>query len=450
MKFFTLILFSLVSNSYLFSQTISIRVANLSEEKAILYSLSGKTSSLIDTVSTVNKGLFQFRLDQKHSGFYQLTISNNKRIDFIYDTEDVEITTDANNILDSIKIIKSVSNKIYYEFLKLNEAYKTKSELLQIILASYPEKDDYYQTTKDKLTQVQENYLYFANITSQINSNSLIARYVRSAQLFVAEDEVTFDQQLNYLKTHSMDKVNFYDDGLIYSDVFTNKAIEYLTYYRNPNLPLELLEKEFYPAIDTILNKAKVNEIVYTHIVEYLLDGFKQYGFDNVINYIVENYVIKDDLCLDQKLSNTLDRRIQQAKNFKSGNVVSNIILPDTSGFLIDLNKINSENTLIIFYASWCPHCQKLIPEIYDIYKKQQEKKFEVLAVSIDTLRAEWINYIRKNNLSWLNVSDLKGWDGITANDYFIYATPTMFLLDSKKKFIKLVSTPKELNHLGK
>ena len=95
-----------------------------------------------------------------------------------------------------------------------------------------------------------------------------------------------------------MDNVNFYDTDLIYSDAFTNKTIEYLTYYRNPQLPLELLEKEFMAAVDTILNKVKVNSVVYQHMVEYLLDGFKKFGFDNVLNYIVENYVVKDDLCL--------------------------------------------------------------------------------------------------------------------------------------------------------
>ena len=235
-------------------------------------------------------------------------------------------------LFDSLKVLKSESNKIYYEFVKLNKAYKTKTELLQLILARYPKDDDYYQTTKEKLVQVQEDYLNFVNITSQTNPKSFVARYVRSAQLPVVGTEIPFDKQLVYLKTHALDNVNFYDADLIYSDAFTNKTIEYLTYYRNPQLPLELLEKEFMSAVDSILNKAKVNSIVYQHVVEYLLDGFKKFGFDNVLNYIVENYVIKDDLCLDQKLTAALDKRIEQTKRFKVGNAVPNIIVQEAKG----------------------------------------------------------------------------------------------------------------------
>jgi len=154
----------------------------------------------------------------------------------------------------------------------------------------------------------------------------------------------------------------------------------------------------------------------------------------------VENYVIKDDLCLDQKLSNILERRIQQARNFKVGNIVPNIVLPDTSGSVIELDKINAEKTLIIFYASWCPHCQKLLPQVYELYKNQKEKKFEVMAVSIDTSKTDWLNFLRINNLNWINVSDLKGWDGEAVTDYYIYATPTMFLVDKDKN---LTTIPK-------
>ena len=302
MKILTLILISLFYNIYILSQTINIRVDNLNEDKAVLYSLLGETTSLVDTVSAICNGTFQFSLAQKHSGFYRLSLNYNAKIDFIFDNEDVEIITDANNFFDSLKIVKSESNKIYYEFVKLNKDYKTKTVLLQLVLARYPQTDDYYKATKEKLLQVQDEYLQFVNVTSQVDPNTSIARYVKSSQLPVVDAGILFKEQFTYLKTHSLDNVNFYDDELIYSDAFTNKTIEYLTYYRNPELPLELLQKEFMLAVDSILNKAKVNEIVYQHIVEYLINGFREFGFEKVIDYIVDNYILKDNLCLDKNL----------------------------------------------------------------------------------------------------------------------------------------------------
>ncbi len=453
--FILFIFFLLIVTDY--AQTFQFTVTDIGFTSAKLQSLQGEKITTLDSINAKGKDFFQFSfVDKKHhNGFYRLTFNKNNQslqsrastgwLDFIYDNEDIEIKTDANNILDSLKVIKSESNKIYYEFIKLNKDYKTKTELLHLILVRYPKDDEYYQTTKEKLIQVQEEYQYFVNVTAQTNPKSFIARYVRSAQLPVIDTEIPTDKQLTYLKTHSLDNVNFYDDGLIYSDAFTNKAIEYLTYYRNPQLPMGLLEKEFEAAIDSINGKAKVNEIVYQHLVEYLLDGFKKFGFDNVINYIVENYVIKDDLCLDEKLETTLERRIQQSKNFKVGNTVPNISIPDSTGSLIDLSKIHSDKTLIIFDASWCPHCQTLLPQITELYKNLEEKKFEVMAISIDTSRVDWLNFVKTNKLDWINVSDLKGWAGQAVLDYYIYATPTMFLVDRK---LNLMGVPKTLEEL--
>jgi peroxiredoxin len=440
MQYFILALILLLSNSFTSAQIVNIRVNKLNLEKTALYSLSGETQELVDSVSANTEGVFHFDLNQNYSGFYRFALDNSKGVEFIYDNEDVELVTDANNIYDSLKVIKSESNKIYYEFVKLNKDYKTKTELLQLILTRYPQTDNYYQTSREKLIQVQEEYLYFVNLTAQQDPKSFIARYVRSAQLPLIDLDIPFNEQLTYLKTHALDYVNFNDNNLIYSDAFTNKTIEYLTYYRNPQLPLELLEKEFMAAVDSILNKAKVNEIVYKHIVEYLLDGFKKFGFENVLNYIVENYVIKDDLCLDQKLTSTLDRRIQQSRNFKIGNTVPDLFLRDSSLSEISFNTIKAEQILIIFYASWCPHCQLLLPDIYELYKNQIKKNVEVLAVSIDTSKTDWLRFIKTNNLNWINVSDLQGWDGKTASDYYLYATPTMFLVDKERKI--LLSSP--------
>ena len=52
------------------------------------------------------------------------------------------------------------------------------------------------------------------------------------------------------------------------------------------------------------------------------------------------------------------------------------------------------------------------------------------------------------NMNEWMNVCDLKGWDGKAATDYFIYATPTMFLVDKNRKLIAMPKTIEELKKI--
>jgi peroxiredoxin len=433
--FYILVIFCI---SEITAQTIDIKVNNLPQGKAQLSYLRGETFVKTDSVFSDEKGIFHYTFTKNagHPGIYRLTIPGNKWIDFLNDNEDVNISTDAGNIQDSLKVNSSWSNLIYYGFIRLNKQYKIKTDLLQLMLAKYPKDDDYYFMTRNKLLQMQKEYSAFVNDISQKNPKFFIARYIKTVQLPIIDINLPMDKQLAYLKAHTLDKVDYNDDDLIYSDAFANKSIEYLTLFRNPQLTKELLEKEFMSAVDTILNRAKVNQLVYQHVTEYLIDGFKKFGFDQIIDYIVDNYVIKDDICLDEKLQNSIQRRMDQAKHFKIGAIVPKIVLPDSTGKDVDLQRIGGEKTLIIFYASWCPHCQEILPKINEIYAKQKEGGMKILAVSIDTNRTDWLGFVQKHNLNWINVSDLKGWYGKAAQDYYLYATPSMFLVNGKREII--------------
>ncbi len=431
-----------------FAQKVTITINN-SPNKAILFQLEGEKASKIDSVISQNE-IFQFDLNGKHNGFYRLQIDNKHWVDFINDGNNIEISTDYNNFLENFVVVSSTSNKLYYEFLKLNKSYKTKNELLNIILTHYPKDDNFYNITRDKLLDIQKEYRQFVEVTSQEKPNSFIARYIKSAQLPIINISIPTREQIAFLKSHSLDNVNFNDFEMIYSNLYANKSIEYLTYFRNQQLPKPLLEKEFMKAVDSLLNKAKVNELVYKHMTEYLIDGFTKFGFDSIINYIVDNYVIKDDLCLDAKVESTIQKRIDQAKNFKIGSTVPDIILPDLDGNEIILSLLKSEKTLILFYASWCPHCKTTITELIKLYNKQKVKNIEVLAISLDEKRDDWSNLIKEYKLNWLNVSDLKGWNVKATTDYYIYATPTMFFVDKNLKIISKPISNSEISNLFK
>jgi hypothetical protein len=56
---------------------------------------------------------------------------------------------------------------------------------------------------------------------------------------------------------------------------------------------------------------------------------------------------------------------------------------------------------------------------------------------------------VRTNNFNWINVSNLKGWSGQAALDYYIYATPTIFMVDKKLKLIGLPMSIEEIDSLS-
>jgi len=445
--FYILLIIMLPFTPSLKAQTIEIEIKG-SAGKAYLYALSGEKSVLRDSIPAISNGKYIFNLDtiQYSRGLYRISSGKNKPVSFLYDYEEVRIKTHPDSPLDSLQVLSSESNKQYYAFIRLNKSFKEKTELLQLILARYPKDDEYFTITTQKVKQLQNEYIRFVNDIQTDHPGSFIARYSQSAQLAVIDYSLPLDKQLIWLKSHALDQVDFKDEGLVHSDVFTNKSIEYLTLYSNPQLPKELLEKEFRIAVDTILGKAKINLAVYQHITEYLIDGFKKFGFDKIIEYIIENYVIKDGLCLDQTTENSVQRRLEQSRSLPVGAVAPNIVLSDPDGMEIDLSKLNNEKSLIVFYAGWCPHCVELIPRLHELCVRQPVKSVEIIAISLDASKSDWLSYLGKQKLTWINGFAENGWSSKPALDYYIYATPTLFLLDKGKKILLKASTIEEVS----
>lgn len=104
----------------------------------------------------------------------------------------------------------------------------------------------------------------------------------------------------------------------------------------------------------------------------------------------------------------------------------------DTNGKKIKLSDIKGKYILVEFWASWCGPCRKEIPNIIEQYNKYKNKGFEVLAVSFDNDKANWLNAIEKYNLPWINVSDLKGNENEAKLLYGISGIPSNILINEK------------------
>jgi len=136
-----------------------------------------------------------------------------------------------------------------------------------------------------------------------------------------------------------------------------------------------------------------------------------------------------------EKLRNTyLGKEIAQRllinKALAIGSVMPDFEQADTSSKPVKLSDFRGKYVLVDFWASWCVPCRHDNPRLVKIYKRFSGKGFDILGISLDEKKTDWLQAIHHDRLSWTQVSDLKGFDNAVAKGFFIHAVPTKFLMD--------------------
>ena len=197
------------------------------------------------------------------------------------------------------------------------------------------------------------------------------------------------------------------------------------------------------------LEKTKINPLNFEFCLNYLLKKCNKEHLDNTFLALYDNYA-KPTAENCEPLLTILPYLAEKADKLNKVSVGTKA--PDFSIMdeKLNLYQLPSDFTLLVFWASWCPHCVEELPTLKKVVDEAQKngKNIMVVAISLDTDQKQWQQFVEQNQLStWVNISDFKSWNGTIPKRYNIYATPTLFLLDKDKKIIAKLETVQQLKN---
>ena len=131
----TLICICLAYYGFAADYTISLAVNGFGGQKTYLTKVEGDLAIITDTLTADRYGLFKTTCtDDNDTGFYKFIFPqlNNAEVPFIFNKENVAISTEAINPNAYIQVMMSRENDLYYQFLKKN--LRTRMSILSLMI----------------------------------------------------------------------------------------------------------------------------------------------------------------------------------------------------------------------------------------------------------------------------------------------------------------------------
>jgi thiol-disulfide isomerase/thioredoxin len=388
---------------------------------------------------TIQVGIYRFQYSQSNENGY---------VDIIIDGKEKVINFEfvVSNPSESLVFIKSEENRKWYSYLKESQSQIQKISVLQQFIPAYPNSTD--TIVKQIHTAIDaEKLIYttnFIKFTTE-NATSLSGIMIKNNPFYFVNPKDDVKIQDYERKEHYWDLINTNETELINTPLYTNHILNYLSYYMNPKMHFDENEMNsgFIKSVDIILDKFGNNEVMKQFALKYLQLGFKEIGNEKVLQYLDLKYQKLLEQCSNSTIEKSdYESRLEGYNKIKRGSLAPNIIWIDNQNKVQELYKIKSPIIILVFWASWCPHCMEIMPKLNEWVKSNKNSK--VLAISLDDDKVLYKQTI-KNFTNLIHHCDFKKWEGSAVRDYKVLATPTFVALDDDKKIINKFDTFDEL-----
>jgi Peroxiredoxin len=433
---------------------LKVRIKNLPNKDVILGHRFADKLYPDDTLKLDNSGCGVLKGDKKYpEGIYFFLTPAKKMFDFFMtENQKFTIETDTLDLFDKLKFENSPENSAAMDYRK----YITQEQ--QKIAAQKEKKQDTkaeeeafmkdLKTANEKLIDGQKNN--FVGVFFKAVQDIKIPDPPKDASGKIIDSLF----QAKYYRAHYFDNMNLKDARFLRTPVYDEKVKTYLSRVI-PQIP-DTVNAE----IDKLLTTAEADKDIFRYMLITMFNyaaSSQIMGFDAVYAHVAEKWYLPkanfEDTAFVRKTRQTVEKLKplligKTAPDFQVMWVPSDhftVAQTDSLarnnphiGNMIKLSQVDAKYTILAFWEADCHHCQKEIPELYQVYQKIKDKGVKVLSVHMlggVEGKKKWINFVNDHGMyGWMNAWN--PYDYTYKKTYDISVTPAIFILDKDKKII--------------
>lgn len=434
------VLIGCIFTSVFYSQTLTAVFPEMAGELVRFGTFQGIQSRTLDSaiVSPNGSFTFGFKTDKPSIG-YLITAENKPYFIILDKNERIRIRGNRLGNPSSIQVMEGQQNIAFTTYAAQHPrreqalsawGYLEKMYVLDSLFAGQKAPAEAIQAEKKRIKQEDLQFI------KTLNPSGYVSWYLPMRKLVSDVSTVAQYRPEEISSTLSAFRAIDYTDERLYRSGLFKDAIEsHFWLIENSGKPLDSVFIEMKVSIDSMFLHLVKNQDRLNEVTDYLFDLLERHSLFEASEYLALK-ALNETSCT---LNSDLAKQLETYRTMKKGNTAPDILFSKNFKSRLNpapkkLSDIKSDYTLVVFGASWCETCKQEVPKITALYDKWKSKGVEVVFISLDDSKEAFEQFAQP--FPFMSYCDYGKWNSPVATSYYIFGTPTMFLLDQKRSIV--------------
>lgn len=435
--------------TWLSGQTLTGNLHLLANQAIELKGFKGLQDYTIGTAAIDASGNFTLHYTQADQGMGYLMSPNGKPYIVMLSGENIALKGEDLNHPETIKTTKGQQNQWFEKYAQdyaLREQALSAWDYLEKLYVS----DSLFLSQKKIVGQLQSEKQRIkaedAAFLAKLPKDSYVRWFLPVRKLISSVSVVAQGKPQEIPATlAALRQIDYADPRLYKSGLFKEAIENHVWFIENSSGPLDRVAADLNKSIDGIINQLKSHPERFNEVTNYLFNLLENRSLFASAEYLALKVLGDEGCTVDDKVSS----KLESYRAMRIGNKAPDILFGTPTNYnqakhSPSLKQLDAALKLVVFAAGWCSHCQEILPKLAAGYPQWRAKGMEIILVTLDGNQQDYETFTK--GLPFVTTSELNVWEGKAVNEYHVYATPTLFLVDKDLKILLKPSSVEQVD----